>query len=86
MTKRSSSIDQVRESLRLQQIYNTISSYGLDMALDRGALGVFRRRMQGFIYQPGQEVEPLSIPVKVRLMLQELGPTYVKMGLSLIHI
>ena len=80
MTKRSSSIDQVRESLRLQQIYNTISSYGLDMALDRGALGVFRRRMQGFIYQPGQEVEPLSIPVKVRLMLQELGPTYVKMG------
>ena len=80
MTKRSSSIDQVRESLRLQQIYNTISSYGLDMALDRGALGVFRRRMQGFIYQPGEEVEPLSIPVKVRLMLQELGPTYVKMG------
>ena len=80
MTKRSSSIDQVRESLRLQQIYNTISSYGLDMALDRGALGVFRRRMQGFIYQTGEEVAPLSIPVKVRLMLQELGPTYVKMG------
>ncbi len=80
MTQRSSSIDQVRESLRLQQIYNTISSYGLDMALDRGALGDFRRRMQGFIYQPGEEVEPLSLPVKVRLMLQELGPTYVKMG------
>jgi len=80
MTQRSSSIDQVRESLRLQQIYNTISSYGLDMALDRGALGVFRRRMQGFIYQTGEEVAPLSIPVKVRLMLQELGPTYVKMG------
>jgi len=80
MTQRSSSIDQVRESLRLQQIYNTISSYGLDMALDRGALGDFRRRMQGFIYQPGEAVEPLSLPVKVRLMLQELGPTYVKMG------
>ena len=80
MTQRSSSIDQARESLRLQQIYNTISSYGLDMALDRGALGVFRRRMQGFIYQTGEEVAPLSIPVKVRLMLQELGPTYVKMG------
>jgi len=80
MTQRSSSIDQVRESLRLQQIYNTISSYGLDMALDRGALGAFRRRMQEFIYQPGEAIEPLSIPVKVRLMLQELGPTYVKMG------
>ena len=80
MTQRSSSIDQVRESLRLQQIYNTISSYGLDMVLDRGSLGDFRRRMQGFIYQPGEAVEPLSVPVKVRLMLQELGPTYVKMG------
>ncbi len=80
MKQRSSSLDQVRESLRLQQIYNTISSYGLDMALDRGALGLFRRRMQEFIYQPGQEIDPLSMPVKVRLMLQELGPTYVKMG------
>lgn len=80
MTQRSSSIDQVRESLRLQQIYNTISSYGLDMALDRGSLGLFRRRMQQFIYQPDDPVEPLTIPVKVRLMLQELGPTYVKMG------
>lgn len=80
MTQRSSSIDQVRESLRLQQIYNTISSYGLDMALDRGSLGLFRRRMQQFIYQPDDPVEALTIPVKVRLMLQELGPTYVKMG------
>ena len=53
MTQRSSSIDQVRESLRLQQIYNTISSYGLDMVLDRGSLGDFRRRMQGFIYLLG---------------------------------
>jgi ubiquinone biosynthesis protein len=80
MSQRSSSIDQVRESLRLQQIYNTISSYALDMALDRGSLGVLRRNMQSFIYQPGEPVEPLSMPVKVRLMLQELGPTYVKMG------
>lgn len=80
MAQRTSSLDQVRESLRLQQIYNTISSYGLDIALDRGMLGVVRRRMQEFIYQPGVPVEQLSIPVKVRIMLQELGPTYVKMG------
>ena len=80
MNQRSSGLDQARESLRLQQIYNTISSYGLDMVMDRGALGDFRRRMQEFIYQPGEPVEILSIPVKMRLMLQELGPTYVKMG------
>lgn len=80
MAQRTSSLDQVRESLRLQQIYNTISSYALDIVMDRGMLGDFRRRMQEFVYQPDTPVEPLSMPVKVRLMLQELGPTYVKMG------
>ena len=80
MAERTSSLDQVRESLRLQQVYNTITSYALDMALDRGLLGDFRRRMQSLIYPAPTAVEPLSRPVKVRLMLQELGPTYVKMG------
>jgi ubiquinone biosynthesis protein len=80
MKERSISIDQVRESLRLQQIYNTIISYVLDLGLDRGSLGAFRRRMQNFVYQSDGPVEQLSNPVKVRLMLQELGPTYVKMG------
>lgn len=80
MAQISSGFDQARESLRLQQIYNTITNYFFDMAFDRGRLGRFRRRMQRFIYRPGNPIEPLSRPVKVRLMLQELGPTYVKMG------
>jgi ubiquinone biosynthesis protein len=80
MAQRTSGLDQARESLRLQQIYNTITGYFLDIAFDRGALGRFRRRMQRFIYRPEKPIEPLSRPVKVRLMLQELGPTYVKMG------
>jgi ubiquinone biosynthesis protein len=80
MYQHSSGFDQARESLRLQQIYNTISRYGLDMVFDRGLVGRFRRRMQRFIYRPGQPIEPLARPVKVRLLMQELGPTYVKMG------
>lgn len=80
MTQRTSGLDQARESLRLQQIYNTITAYLLDMAFDRGTVGRFRRRMQRFIYRPQRPIEPLSRPVKVRIMLQELGPTYVKMG------
>jgi ubiquinone biosynthesis protein len=76
----TSSLDQVRESLRLQQVYNTISRYALDAALDRGVIGGFQRSMQTFIFQPEHPIEPLTPPVKVRLMLQELGPTYVKMG------
>jgi ubiquinone biosynthesis protein len=80
MAQRTSGLDQARESLRLQQIYNTITGYFLDMAFDRGVLGRFRLRMQKFIYRPEKPIVPLSRPVKVRLMLQELGPTYVKMG------
>jgi ubiquinone biosynthesis protein len=76
----TSSLDQVRESLRLQQVYNTISRYALDAVLDRGVIGSFQRSMQTFIFQPERPIEPLTPPVKVRLMLQELGPTYVKMG------
>lgn len=80
MVQRTSGLDQARESLRLQQIYNTITSYFLDMAFDRGLVGRFRRRMQRFIYRPDTPIERLSRPVKVRIMLQDLGPTYVKMG------
>lgn len=80
MYQRSSGIDQARESFRLQQIYNTITRYGLDMVFDRGMVGRFRRRMQRFIYRPGRPIEQLSRPVKIRLLMQELGPTYVKMG------
>lgn len=78
--RQRSGLDNFRESLRLQQVYNTFTRYGFDMLLDRGTVGDFRRKMQELIYQPGIPVEPLSRPVKTRLMLQELGPTYVKMG------
>ena len=73
-------IDTVRENLRLQQVYNVMLRYGLEMLLDQGVLGDLRRRMQQWIYHPDKKLEALSTPVKVRLMLQELGPTYVKMG------
>jgi ubiquinone biosynthesis protein len=74
------SFPRIRESLRLQQTYNVFMRYGGDAAFDRGLIGDFRRSMQQWIWQPAQRVVPLSMPVKVRLMLQELGPTYIKMG------
>ncbi len=75
-----SSLDQARESLRLQQVYNVMQRYAMDMLFDRGILGTIRRTMQRWIYGPSVPEESLGTPVKVRLMLQELGPTYVKMG------
>jgi len=75
-----SGLDQARENLRLQQVYNVFTRYGMEMAFGRGILGTIRRSMQQWVYKPKNQVERLSTPVLVRLMLQELGPTYVKMG------
>lgn len=78
---RRSSLDKVRESLRLQQVYNVFLRYGYDSLFDRWELlADFRHRMQRWVWQLPAEVEPLSQPVKMRMMLEELGPTYVKMG------
>jgi ubiquinone biosynthesis protein len=74
-------IDSVRESLRLQQVYNVFLRYGWDLAFQRWRLlGSLRHSMQRWVWQLPDEVPELSTPAKVCLMLEELGPTYVKMG------
>ncbi len=76
-----STMDKARENMRLQQVYNVFLRYAMDDLFNRwGLVSDFRHRMQKWVWQLPGEVEPLSEPVKVRLMLEELGPTYVKMG------
>ena len=79
---RRSSLDKVRENVRLQQVYNILLHYGWDMMLSErwGLLGDFHHAMQAWVWDLPEDMEPVSTPVKVRLLLQELGPTYVKMG------
>ncbi len=77
----TSTVDMARESLRLQQVYNVFVRYGWDFLFDRlGLLGDIRRSMQAWAWRLPKNMEPISPPVKVRMMLQDLGPTYVKMG------
>ena len=74
-------IDKFRENLRLQQVYNVFLRYGLDTLFDRWEIVTdFRHSMQRWVWQLPEEIHSLSEPVKMRLMLEELGPTYVKMG------
>ena len=68
------------ENVRIQQIYQIFWRYGLDIAIDDTALGDFRRSMQRRFYNVTGESTPMTIPAKVRVMLQELGPMYVKLG------
>jgi ubiquinone biosynthesis protein len=73
--------DSVRESLRLQQVYNVFLRYGWDLAFQRWKLlGSIRHGMQRWVWQLPDDIEEVTTPVKVRLMMEELGPTYVKMG------
>ena len=68
------------ENLRIQQVYSVFMRYGLDIAFESGPLADFRRNMQDRLHRMAGTPRDLSTPEKVRLMLQELGPIYVKMG------
>ena len=71
----------MRENLRLQQVYNVFLRYGWDFAFSRwGLLGDIRHRLQVWVWGLPADYEPPSTAVKMRLMIEELGPTYVKVG------
>ena len=68
------------ENLRLMQVYNTVASFGLEIGLESTPVAVIRDRFQKLIGGMNRELAALSTPAKVRVMLQQLGPTYVKIG------
>ncbi len=79
--EQASTIDKVRENLRLQQVYNVFLRYGLDIAFERvPTIAAFRKSMQRWVWNLPENLESPALPVKVRLMIEELGPTYVKVG------
>ena len=68
------------ENLRLIQVYNTVASFGFEIGLESTPVAVIRDRFQKYIGGMNRELAELSTPAKVRVMLQQLGPTYVKIG------
>lgn len=72
--------NRVVENLRTQQMVGTIRRYGIDILVGVSPLGGVRRAFQRLIF-PQRPVLTDQTPVaKIRLMLQELGPTFVKFG------
>ena len=72
--------NRIIENVRLQQVYDTIYRYGLDIALERTPIASFRNAFQRRVLGrslPGRRPTPEA---RVRIMLQQLGPTYVKLG------
>lgn len=68
------------ENLRTQQIIGTIQSYSIDIFVGFTPLKGFRRRMQRIIYRQRPRLVEDNPAAELRLMLQELGPTFVKFG------
>ena len=72
---------QIQELNRLRHIAEILARNGLGMLLDQTELGRFLPR--GFrrrLARADDEVKRLSIPERVRRTLEDLGPTYIKLG------
>jgi ubiquinone biosynthesis protein len=67
------------ENIRLQQTYSTIYRYLADITVSRTPLITIRHAVQRWIYGEKSHSD-LTAPQKVRILLQDLGPTYVKIG------
>jgi ubiquinone biosynthesis protein len=76
----ASSLETYNENRRLQQIYGTALHFLGDSLVDRTMLGAPRRRLQRWIYHLDRVPPPLSTAQRTRIMLEGLGPTYVKLG------
>ena len=68
------------ENLRLQQVYNAIYTTGLDIALADTPVGPTRRWFARRVLGETDEFTDAGGPARIRAMLQQLGPTYVKIG------
>ncbi len=71
---------QLVENLRIEQLYQTAWSYGLELGLGRGRIQHLRQKASQWITGQRNELDTLTAPEKVRLMLEQLGPMYVKLG------
>ena len=70
----------IAENLRTAQILDIVTRYTKDIAVDASPLSRFRFFMEDILYRDIDQLEEMELPVKVRYMLQELGPTFVKFG------
>jgi ubiquinone biosynthesis protein len=70
----------IAENLRVVQILDIVERYTKDIAVEMTPLARFRVFMQELIFRDVDPIHNMELPEKVRHMLQDLGPTFVKFG------
>ncbi len=69
------------ERLRLLRVREMLQIHAVDALFDGdGSVAGFRRRIQTWLWRPTVPLVRVHPPVRFRLLLQDLGPTYVKIG------
>ncbi len=74
--------NQLIANLRFQQVYDLLYQYLLEIGLDRVPfVSTLRQKVGELIYGDAQTtISGLNTPAQIRVMLQALGPTFVKFG------
>ncbi|HEY1296901.1 MAG TPA: AarF/UbiB family protein [Chloroflexota bacterium] len=70
----------ISEKLRLEEASTTLLTYGLEIGLASTPVGELRRWFTRFVYGKPNPIDELSTPALIRVMLEQLGPTYIKFG------
>jgi len=71
----------VRNMKRYREIFNVLLKYGFEDVLDRFKLEVYTRTGKKIIFRErGEKLIQMSRPERIRLALEELGPTFIKLG------
>ncbi len=68
------------ESIRVSQIYNKLFMFGTDVAMSGRPPGRWRAKVYALMYQEPNPMVNLTLPEKTRILLEGLGPTWVKFG------
>lgn len=72
--------NRIADNLRAAQIASIIGRYTQDIAVDMTPLARFRYFVQNLLFRDVDLMQDMTLPEKVRYMIQELGPTFVKFG------
>lgn len=70
----------IRSFRRYLHIVRVFSRYGFDQALESFGLADMAQRSRRMLRQGAPDIARLSTPERLRLALEELGPTFIKLG------
>ncbi len=68
------------ENLRMQQVYDTLIKFGVEIVVDQTPFRIIRLNSEKYLLGVTDPIAGMTTPEKVAVMLQQLGPTYVKIG------